>query len=282
MWEYTETVRDHYLHPRNVGEIEYPDGFGEIGNITCGDALRLTFKLDADGRVSDIKFKTFGCGSAIASASVLTEMCKGKTLEEIKKISNKDIADALGGLPREKMHCSVMGQEALEAAIAFYESNGKTTQPTRKKGRVICTCFTVTESEIEQAVRENGLTSVEDVTNFTKAGGGCGGCHAEIRKIIDRVNGKTTLTALPASEAKPLTTLQKIDRIREVLAGDVGPILAQDGGSCELVDVEGDTVSVALHGHCSGCAFSNMTLVSVIEKKLHEKISDRLVVRLAE
>ena len=192
MWNYTEKVRDHYLHPRNVGEIENPDGFGEIGNITCGDALRLTFKLDKDGKVEDIRFKTFGCGSAIASASVLTEMCKGKTLDEIKKITNKDIADALGGLPREKMHCSVMGQEALEAAISFFESGGKISPQAHKEGHVVCTCFGITDKEIEKAVIENGLKTVDDVTNFTKAGGGCGGCRDEIQKIIDSTLGNMT------------------------------------------------------------------------------------------
>lgn len=281
MWDYTEKVRDHYLHPRNVGEIETPDGFGEIGNITCGDALRLTFKLDEQGKVNDIKFKTFGCGSAIASASVLTEMCKGKTLEEIKKITNQDIADALGGLPREKMHCSVMGQEALEAAITFFESGGKAAVPVHKHGKIVCTCFNITEDEIEHAVRENHLTTIDDVTNFTKAGGACGGCHGEIRKIIDRISGKNSSTAAPKPETARLTTLQKIDLIRETLKNDVGPVLAQDGGACELVDLDGNTVFVKLQGHCSGCAFSNMTLVSVVEKKLREKVSDQLVVKLA-
>jgi NifU-like protein len=187
MWDYTEKVRDHYLHPRNVGEITDPDGFGEVGNITCGDALRLTFKLDPSGKIADIRFKTFGCGSAIASASVLTEMCKGKTLDEVKKITNKDIAGALDGLPKEKMHCSVMGQEALDAAIRYFESGGKETKPALKEGTIVCTCFGVTDKEIEAAVRSNNLTTVEEVTNFTKAGGGCGGCHTEIQKIIDRV-----------------------------------------------------------------------------------------------
>ncbi len=280
MWDYTEKVRDHYLHPRNVGEIENPDGFGEIGNITCGDALRLTFNLDDEGRVSDIRFKTFGCGSAIASASVLTEMCKGKTLDEIKKITNKDIAEALGGLPREKMHCSVMGQEALEAAITFYESGGQVSAQTHKEGHVVCTCFGITDKEIEKAVLENGLKTVDDVTNFTKAGGGCGGCRDEIQKIIDQTLGDI---AQKESKAEPvrLTTLQKIDKIRTVLKNDVNPVLAQDGGSCELADIDGNDVLVELKGHCSGCAFSNMTLISVVEKKLREKISDQLNVRLA-
>jgi NifU-like protein len=280
MWDYTEKVRDHYLHPRNVGEIPEPDGFGEVGNITCGDALRLTFKLDASGKVADIRFKTFGCGSAIASASVLTEMCKGKTLSEVKKITNKDIAEALGGLPKEKMHCSVMGQEALDAAIRFYESGGKETKPGVKEGRIVCTCFGVTDREIETAVRENNLTTIEGVTNFTKAGGGCGGCHNEIQTIIDRVHSVQRST--PPRQASRLTTLQKIDLIRTSLERDVKPLLERDGGSCELVDVDGNTVYVRLAGHCAGCAFSTLTLTEVIEKKLRQTVTNELRVKLVE
>lgn len=281
MWDYTDKVREHYLHPRNVGEIENPDGFGEIGNITCGDALRLTFKLDKEGKVEDIKFKTFGCGSAIASASVLTEMCKGKTVEEVKKISNKDIADALGGLPREKMHCSVMGQEALEAAVTFFESGGQVKSAPHKHGKVVCTCFNITEEEIEIAVKENSLTTLEDVTNFTKAGGACGACHDDIKAIIERLTGKKT--SLPSQPAgiQNLTLLQKIDLIRSVIEKEIKPILAQDGGSCELADLDGDAVVVKLTGHCSGCAFSNMTLISVVEKKLREHVSPLLTVKLS-
>jgi len=280
MWNYTDKVRDHYLNPRNVGEIQHPDGFGEIGNLTCGDALRLTFKLDENGRVSDIRFKTFGCGSAIASASVLTEMCKGKTLDEIKKISNKDIAEALGGLPKEKMHCSVMGQEALEAAINFYETGGEIPVKNQVEGKIICTCFGVTDKTIEKAIRENGLNTIEEVTNFTKAGGACGGCHGEIQKILDKIHGNKSSEKVKSSPR--LTTLQKIDRIREVITTDINPILAQDGGSCELVDVDGNDVFIKFKGHCMGCAFSGLTLKSVVEKKLHEAVSDQLYVKLSE
>lgn len=278
MWDYTEKVRDHYLHPRNVGEIDNPDGFGEIGNITCGDALRLTFKLDDNKKVKDIRFKTFGCGSAIASASVLTEMCKGKSIEEIKKITNKDIASELDGLPKEKMHCSVMGQEALDAAIRFYESGGKQTKPAVKEGKIVCTCFGVTEQEIEHAIRENNLTTVEEVTHFTKAGGGCGGCVEEIATILARITG--TGKPVVKNTVPRLTTLQKIDMVRKTIESDINPILARDGGGCELIDIEGNIVLVRLAGHCAGCGFSNMTLVSVIEKKIKENVSEELSVKL--
>ena len=277
MWDYTDKVRDHFLNPRNVGEIENADGVGEVGNITCGDALRLTFKLDENKRIADIKFKTFGCGSAIASASVLTELCKGKTIDEVALITNKDITDALEGLPKEKMHCSVMGQEALEAAIAFYKSGGKKTAPPAKEGAIVCTCFNVTDKEIEWAIRENNLKTVEDVTNFTKAGGGCGGCVEQIQEILDRING--TSTAKEPAVSAPLTMLQKIDKIRQVIQQDIRPILLADGGDCELIDINGNDVYIKFIGHCKGCAFSNLTLVSVVEKKLKEKVSQQLIVK---
>jgi NifU-like protein len=279
MWEYTDKVRDHYINPRNVGEIENPDGLGEVGNISCGDALRLTFKLDSEKRIADIKFKTFGCGSAIASASVLTEMCKGKHIDEVKQIKNKDIADALGGLPKEKLHCSVMGEEALEAALKYYETGGKVSTPPEKEGRVVCHCFNVTEIEIEKAIRENGAKTLDDIMNFTKAGGACGNCHQEIQAIIDKLTGVSQ--GMQQKSTGRMTMLQKVDKIREVLASDVRPILAQDGGDCELVDVDGNDVYVTLKGHCKGCAFSNNTLYSVVERKLREKVSDQLNVKPA-
>lgn len=279
MWDYSEKVREHFLNPHNVGEIENPDGVGEVGNIKCGDALRLTFKLDDNQRIADIKFKTFGCGSAIASSSVLTDLCRGKTLEEAEKITNKEIADALGGLPPAKMHCSVMGQEALEAAIANFRSGGESTTPPAKEGTLVCTCFNVTDVEIERAIRENGLTTVEDVTHYTKAGGGCGGCVDQIEEILARVNGD----AAPKPQPKEvrMTNLEKIEKIKKAIADEIQPVLANDGGGCELVDVDGNEVYIKFTGHCAGCMYAKQTQNSVVQDILRKHVLPEIVVKEA-
>ena len=117
---YNETVMEHFMNPRNVGEIEGADGVGEVGNPACGDMMRLYLKIEG-GKVADAKFRTFGCGAAIASSSMLTEMVKGKTVEEVRAITNDQVAAALGGLPEVKIHCSVMAEEAVKAALDDYE-----------------------------------------------------------------------------------------------------------------------------------------------------------------
>jgi nitrogen fixation NifU-like protein len=118
---YTDIVLDHFMHPRNVGEIPDADGVGSVGNPVCGDMMTFYIKVK-DGRISDVKFKTFGCGAAIAVSSIVTEMALGKTLEEARNITKKQVAEQLGGLPPQKMHCSNLGTEALAEAIANYEA----------------------------------------------------------------------------------------------------------------------------------------------------------------
>ncbi|MCU0611929.1 MAG: Fe-S cluster assembly protein NifU [Candidatus Eisenbacteria bacterium] len=277
MWDYTDKVKEHFRNPRNVGSIEDPDGVGVVGSLACGDALKLMFKLDDQGRVADVKFQTFGCGSAIASSSALTEMIKGMTLEEAEKVTNQDIAAYLGGLPEQKMHCSVMGREALEAAIAHYRTG---TQSNRElEGSVVCTCFGVTENEIERVIRENALTTVEQVTHYTKAGGGCGGCVADIQRILDQMGG-TRPVAEPAPVVKPrrMTNVERIRLIEETLEREVRPKLRRDGGDVELIDVVGESVIVSLRGNCANCMVSQFTLRDVVQSKLREFVSPELVV----
>lgn len=186
MWDYSDKVKDHFLHPRNARIIEDANAVGDVGSIICGDALRLMLKIDPSTEViEDAAFQTYGCGSAIASSSALTEMLKGKTLKEAEKITNQEIVDYLGGLPPEKMHCSVMGREALDAAIANY--HGQSYEHSHDDGELICHCFGVGINKIKKAVWENHLTTVEEVTNYTKAGGGCSSCKMRIEEIIDEV-----------------------------------------------------------------------------------------------
>lgn len=271
MWDYTDKVKEHFLNPRNVGEVENPDGVAEVGSIACGDALKFTFKLDDNKRIKEAKFKTFGCASAIASASALTEMVKGMTIEEAEKVTNQDIARFLGGLPEEKMHCSVMGREALEAAIAHYKGI-----PERAvEGEIVCECFGVTDREIERAIRENHLKTIEEVTNYTKAGGGCGNCHGAIQEILDRVRSdmETTPTLKPR-----LSNIQKIRMIEETIEREIRPSLKHDGGDIELIDVVGNRVIVATRGACASCQASNMTLKNFVELKLRELVWPELVV----
>ena len=198
MWDYTEKVKEYFENPKNIGEVENPDGVGEVGSLACGDALKLTFKLDEQKRIQEAKFQTFGCASAIASSSALTELILGKTLEEAGKITNKDIASFLGGLPKEKMHCSVLGEQALAAAIANYQGQ---TLPKMQEGEIVCECFGVTDKEIERVIRENGLKTREEVTNYTKAGGGCESCHDKIEALLDRILKEDQRTR-PAPAAK--------------------------------------------------------------------------------
>jgi NifU-like protein len=271
MWEYTKTVKDHFLNPRNVGVIEDADGVGEVGSLACGDALTLYFKLDDHKRITDVKFKTFGCASAIASSSALTEMIKGLTLEEAEKITNEDIAEFLGGLPKQKMHCSVMGRDALEKAISNYRGEAE----KKLEGEIVCECFGVTDIEIERAVRENNLKSIEDVTNYVKAGGGCEGCHDKIQKIIDATLGRETKAK---KKVIRLTNIQKIKLIEETLEREIKPALKKDGGNIELVDVDGNNVLVKLQGTCAVCSASEITLKNYVESKLRELVAPDLLV----
>lgn len=273
MWLYTDTVTEHFQNPRNVGEIKDANGTGDVGSLACGDALKLTLKIE-DDRIVDAKFKTFGCASAIASSSALTEMIKGMTISEAEKITNEEIADFLGGLPKEKMHCSVMGREALEAAIADYRGE---TLPSAE-GEIVCECFGVTDIEVKRAIRESNLRSVEEITNFTKAGGGCGKCEDKLEDLLRESMTEGLKMVEVEKRPKRMTTLQKIKKIEDVLEREVRPGLRLDGGDIELIDVDGDFVIVSMRGQCTSCAKSETTIKELVEKKLREQVLETLIV----
>lgn len=278
MWDYTEKVMDHFMNPRNVGVLEDADGIGEVGSMSCGDALRLMFKLGDDNKIAVAKFQTFGCGSAIASSSILTEMLVGKTLEEAAQISNEDIAEELGGLPREKMHCSVMGREALEEAmIDYYKKQGKEVPCTLIKQDVeICHCFQVKTSTVRDAVLQHKLKDIEDVTHYTKAGGGCKQCHHDIQHVIDDcwVEMGQGLVQVDAN----IGGNSESQKIKELLENDIARALRTDGGDLELVEVRGKEVHVRLIGACASCPSSQATIKGWVEAQLREHIDSEISV----
>jgi len=276
MWDYSEKVKQHFLQPQHVGEIENPDLDATVGNIVCGDALRLMVRLDDQGRIRDAKFQTFGCASAIASSDALIELIRGKTIEEAEHITNDDIAAYLDGLPEAKMHCSVMGMEALQKAIARFRH-----QPfeDEDQGQVVCRCFGVTDKLIEKVVRAEGLETVEQVTHWTKAGGGCGGCHEKIQEIIDRVRAEAG--PAPRGEAPApsgMTNLQRIRRIEQAIEEEIRPVLHRDGGDVELVDVVDRQVQVTLSGTCAHCGVRGVTLRDLVEQRLRAKVDPDITV----
>ncbi|MBI5330150.1 MAG: Fe-S cluster assembly protein NifU [Betaproteobacteria bacterium] len=278
MWDYSDKVKEHFFSPRNSGAMEDANAVGDVGSINCGDALRLMLKVDPDTEtIQDARFQTFGCGSAIASSSALTEIIKGMKLDDALKVSNQDIADYLDGLPPEKMHCSVMGREALQAAIANYR--GEEWKDDHEEGALICKCFAIDAVLIEDTVRANNLSTVEDVIHYTKAGGGCSSCHEGIEEILTKVLAEKGETFSPHTveikeEAKPakLTNLQRIKRIEMVLES-VRPQLQRDHGDIELVDVDGKTIYVNMTGACAGCQMEALTLQG-IQQKLMEDLGE--------
>lgn len=293
MWDYSETLKDHFFNPRNAGTLKQSNAVGDVGSVACGDALRLSLQVDTSNDViQDAGFETFGCGSAIASSSALTEMIKGKTLDEALKINNQDIAAYLDGLPPEKMHCSVMGWEALRAAVANYR--GETWEDDHEEGKLVCKCYAVDDVLIERVARANKLSTVQDIMNYTKAGGGCSACHEGIEEILAKVaiENDQAVTAstvpaaptaptgqllpvwtapkkTPAKKTSPMTNVQRMHRIEAVLES-LRPQLQADYGDVELIEVDGKTVYLSMTGACAGCQMAPVTLGGIQQRLLEE------------
>ncbi len=269
MWEYSDKVKEHFKNPKNVGSIENADAIGEAGALSCGDKLKLYLKIE-DNIIKEAKFQTFGCGSAVAASSVLTEMLIGKTINEARKITNKQIAQELDGLPPEKMHCSVMGREALEDALKNYTGEDwSELEQEENESPIICHCFGVSEKDIIDSIINKGAKTLDDVSKLTSAALACGRCRENIEKIIKKYTKKDPSVLSPA---------QKIIKINSVIETVINPELEKDFGGIELIDVKNNNVIVKLKGHCSTCQNAKLTLKNFVETKLKELVDNELIV----
>jgi nitrogen fixation NifU-like protein len=185
-WLYTDLVKDHFTNPRNLLEDEdsyQEDGKGIVGNIKCGDQMLVAIKVSGE-TITECKWKTYGCASAIASTSMLSEVVKGMTLDEAYNVSPADIAKKLGGLPEHKIHCSVLGDKALRAAIDdYFKRTGQTNRIKEEKARIICQCMNVTDKDVIRAVKD-GARNFEELQYRTKISTVCGQCRGEAEKFL--------------------------------------------------------------------------------------------------
>ena len=300
-WQYSDKTKILFMNAVNgnenshFGEIADADGVGEHGSIACGDAMKFFFKVRrAENPVDDViiaaKYSTFGCTSAIASSEALCEIIeKGEyTPIEALKIRNEDIVKFLEGLPSQKIHCSVMGAEALEPAVADWaqkrgvdlEASGVHLESKEDEGsRLVCTCFNVTESELKRRIVELNLHTIDDVIGAIKAGGACGACqHAPggIQDLLDAQWGVQDDTTLDNVQKMKLSPYQLSKRIEAVLEEDIRPMLAADGGDVEIIDIKENLIYVDLTGACATCPGASGTIQHVIEKKLRDKVDDAL------
>ena len=189
-WAYSEKLKEHFMSPKNILQGENTDDFdgvGMEGNLQCGDQMMGVIKVDkAKEIITDCQWKTYGCASAIASTSVLSEMVKGRTLDEAFHISPKEVAEELGGLPEHKIHCSVLGDKALRAAINnYYVRNGQEDKVKQEQLKVVCQCMNITDHDIEDAVLEGARTYFE-LQERTKLGTVCGQCKEEAEVLLEK------------------------------------------------------------------------------------------------
>lgn len=325
-WEYSEKTMQLFMdavHGKpgtHLGEIANPDGLGEHGSISCGDALRFTFRVERhpvdplQDIIVEAKYLTFGCTSAIAASEALCCIIEAQQLTPVNalKITNQDIVDFLDGLPEQKIHCSVMGAEALEAAVFDWaQKRGverdklgvNVHQAEQEEGRMVCKCFTLTEPYIKRKIKELNLHTVTEITGAVKAGGACTACRyapGGLQDLLDEVWGKEgskqEQTAglplvqidsmmnppenLPVVSASVTTAVlspfQFAKKIEKLLEEHLRPMVQRDGGDLELVDIKGTTVYIELQGACAGCAGAGQTLKYLVERTLKERVDEHI------
>ncbi|HSO23315.1 MAG TPA: iron-sulfur cluster assembly scaffold protein [Chondromyces sp.] len=312
-WNYSKKTTELFMAAvqgkpgSHLGEIEDPDGFGEHGSIACGDALRFTFKVERhptdpkQDRITEARYLTFGCTSAIAASEALCAIIEEGDFTPIQalEITNSDIVDYLEGLPQAKIHCSVMGAEALEAAVFNWAQKRGVDladlgidirRDEQEEGRLVCTCFGLTEPYIERKIRELELKTIPEITNAIKAGGACMSCHhtpGGLQDILNKVWGEqpTAFKELPvlpmarqpkAQPPREMSPFKFAKLVEHVLEDKVRPQLARDGGGIELVDIKDNVVYCSMKGACADCIGSTRTLKMMVEQALKDHVDERI------
>jgi NifU-like protein len=313
-WEYSDKTKQLFMdavHGKpgtHMGEIENPDGMGEHGSIACGDALKFTFRVEKNGDdptkdiITEAKYLTFGCTSAIAASEALCaliEMGRYTPIEALE-ITNGDIVEYLEGLPEQKIHCSVMGAEALEAAVFDWavkrgvdlQRLGVDIHPEeQEEGRLVCKCFSATEPYLRRKIKELNLKSIPEITNAIKAGGACMSCHhipGGLQDLLDEIWGKSEevpagipsadVSSREAAGMQELSPYQFSKKIEKAMDDYIRPMLARDGGDLEIIDIKDRMVYVRLQGACMDCVGAGQTLKMLVERTLKDAVDERVKV----
>ncbi len=306
IWDqYSKIVSDRMNSPLHMGEFSEEDAkarnakliVADYGAEACGDSVRLYWLVDeSTNTVIDACFKSFGCGTAIASSDMMVELCLGKTVDEALKITNLEVEAALRddpntpAVPPQKMHCSVMAYDVIKKAVSLYQGVDLESLET---AQIICECARVSLGDIEDAIRINDLRTVEQITNYTKAGAFCKSCvkpggHEDkeiyLVDILQRVRAEMDEVKLEEETFENMSIIKQIHAIETVLDAEVRPALARDAGGLTLEDfktVDGTyLVFIKYMGACNGCASSMTGTLSFIESVLQERLSDQIFIRV--
>ncbi len=304
--EYSQKVTDLMNNPQNMGEITEEEAkemgakliVADFGAESCGDAVRLYWAVDPKtDKILKSKFKSFGCGTAIASSDTMAELCKGKTVDEAVKITNIDVEKAMRdtpdtpAVPPQKMHCSVMAYDVIKKAAAQYKG---VDMESFEEDIIVCECARVSLSTLREVIRLNDLTTVEQITDYTKAGAFCkscirpGGHEAKDIYLVDlleeyekeKLANKATIGNDTTGDFEDMTIVQRLKAVDKVVDENIRQMLVMDGGDMEILDIKenGENIDIYIRylGACSGCASSATGTLFAIENILKQKLSDKI------
>lgn len=306
LWEaYSKKVQERMDNPTHLGVItqEQADARGaklivaDHGAESCGDAVRLYWLVDENDKIIDAKFKSFGCGTAIASSDMMVELCLNKSVQEAVKITNLDVEHALRddpdtpAVPGQKMHCSVMAYDVIKQAAGLYL--GKNAEDFEDE-IIVCECARVSLSTLREVIRLNDLTTIEEITQYTKAGAFCKSCirpggHEErkyylvdilrdVRAEMETEKLRENITNAESGDFKAMTMVQKVKAIDKIIDENIRPMLVMDGGNMEIIDIKETSdgfidVYIRYLGACSGCGSAASGTLFAIESILQENLS---------